>query len=85
MTTTDETLIIILCCLMSLFFILLTVLVIMSIQLMKSMKRVAVKAENVVDSVEEAAEVFKDTSGKMGLFKIIRNIIQLTQDKKGRK
>lgn len=83
MDTTDHVLLIILTTLMSLFFILLAAMVIMGIQVMKSVKRAVAKAENVIDSVEEAAEAVRDTSGRLAIFKIIRNIVKLSQ--KGRK
>lgn len=84
MDTTDHVLLIILTTLMSLFFLLLTAMVIMGIQVMKSVKRVVGKAEDVVDSVEEATEVLRDTTGPMAMFKLLRNIIKMT-NKKGRK
>ncbi len=85
MTTTDTTLVIILTVLLSIFFIMCIALVAVAVKLLKSVQRVVLKAENVVDSVEEAAEVFKDTQGRMAIFKLIRNIVKMTQNKKGRK
>ncbi len=83
MTTTDQVLLIILTSLLSLFFILCAVLIVALIKLLKGVQRVVDKAEGVVDSVESAAEVLKDTGGRLALFKLIRNIIKLT--KKDRK
>jgi hypothetical protein len=54
------------------------------IKLISTARRVAEKAEGVVDSVEEAAEVFKSTSGKLTLFKLAKNIFNATQ-KRSRK
>lgn len=64
---------------MSIFFIMLTVLVVGLVKLLKSVQRVVERAEDVVESVESAAEVFKDTQGRLALFKLIRNIIKLAQ------
>jgi hypothetical protein len=83
MSTTDQTLLIILTTLLSLFFILCIALVIILIKLLSSVKRVVIKAEGVVDSVESAAEVLKDTSGRLAFFKLVRNIMKMVQ--KGRK
>ncbi|MEK7059663.1 MAG: hypothetical protein AAB971_02825 [Patescibacteria group bacterium] len=83
MTTTEEVLLIVLTSLLSIFFILCIALVIGLLQLLASIRRVAAKAEDVVDSVESAAEVLKDTQGRLAFFKLISNIIKLTQ--KGRK
>lgn len=81
MTTTDTTLLIILTSLLSLFFILCIILVAVSIKLLNGVRRVVTKAENVVESVEEAAEVFKNTQGKLAVIKVIRNIIKMAQRK----
>lgn len=79
MTTTDTVLLIILTSLLSLFFILCIALVIVLLKLLASVKRVVAKAEDVVDSVESAAEVFKDTQGRLAFFKLVRNIMKLVQ------
>jgi len=83
MTTTDSVFLIILTSLLSLFTILGIVVMILVIKLIKNVKNVVAKAEGVIDSVESAAEVLKDTSGRMAAFKLVRNIIKLAQ--KGRK
>ena len=79
MTTTDTVLLIVLTVLLSLFFSLCIVLVAITIKLINAVRRVVDKAENVVTSVEEAAEVFKDTQGKLAIVKLIRNIFKLAQ------
>jgi uncharacterized protein YoxC len=79
MTTTDTVLLIILTSLLSLFFLLCIALVIGLLKLLSSVRRVIDKAEDVVDSVESAAEVFKDTQGRLALFKLIKNIVKLAQ------
>jgi hypothetical protein len=78
-TTTDSVFLIILTCLLSLFTLLGIVLLIVVIKLVGQVKRVVVKAEGVVDSVESAAEVIKDTQGKLAVFKLVRNIVKLVQ------
>jgi hypothetical protein len=82
MSTTDTTLLIILTSLMSLFFLLGIVAIIMIMGLLASVKRVVARAESVVDSVEAAADVLKDAGGKLAVFKLIKNIIDLAQHKK---
>ena len=78
-TTTDSIFLIILSCLLSLFTLLGIVLLLVIIKLVGQVKRVVAKAEDVVDSVESAAEVLKDTQGKLAFFKLVRNIIKLAQ------
>ncbi|HZL07599.1 MAG TPA: hypothetical protein VFC50_00195 [Candidatus Dormibacteraeota bacterium] len=85
MTTTDTVLLIILTSLLSLFFLLCIALVISLLKLLSGVRRVIERAESVVDSVESAAEVLKDTQGRLALFKLIRNIIKLTQKRSDKK
>jgi hypothetical protein len=82
MTTTDQVLIIVLCVLLSVFFLLCISVMVMVLKLLGSIRDVVTKAEEVVDSVESAAEVLKDTSGRLAFFKLIRNIIKTMQGKK---
>ncbi len=49
------------------------------LKLLASVRQVVAKAEGVVDSVESAAEVLKDTGGRLAFLKLIRNIIKLVQ------
>ncbi len=79
MSTTDTVLVIILTSLLSLFFILCIAVMIMALKLIASIRQVVAKAEDVVDSVESAAEVFRDTQGKMAIIKMIGNLIKLAQ------
>lgn len=79
MTTTDTVLVIILVVLLSLFFALCIAAMVIVIQLLKSVKRVMAKAEDVVDSVESAAEVLRDTQGRLAFFKLVSNIIKLAK------
>jgi hypothetical protein len=85
MTTTDEVLLIILTTLMSIFFLLCIVAVVFVIKLLKSIRLVVAKAETVVDSVEEVAEVFTEARGPLTLFGIVKNIVKLSQKGRGRK
>jgi hypothetical protein len=77
MTTTETVLVIILTSLLSLFFILCIAAVVVILKLLASVKRVVAKAESVVDSVESAAEVLRDTQGRLAVFKLVKNIIKL--------
>ncbi len=83
MNTTDTVLLIILTSLLSLFFILCIALIIAALKVLTSVKRVVAKAEGVVDSVESAAEVLKDTGGRLAFFKLVRNIIKIA-NKRGK-
>ena len=84
MTTTDTVLVIVLTSLLSIFFILCIAAMIMVVKLLSSIKRVVAKTEDVVDSVESAAEVLRDTQGKLAFFKLINNIIKLATKRGGK-
>jgi hypothetical protein len=51
-------------------------------KLVSTAKQVVAKAENAIDSVESAADTFKNVGGKVSVFRLIKNIIDLTQRKK---
>jgi hypothetical protein len=79
MNTTDTVLLIIVTSLLSIFIILCIAVVIGMLKLLTAVKRVVQKAEEVADQVESAAEIFKDTQGRMAMFKLVRNIIKVVQ------
>jgi len=79
MTTTDTVLVIILTSLLSIWLLLGIALSVVLVKLVNSVRRVVEKAEGVVDSVESAAEIFKDTQGRLAFIKLIRNIIKLAK------
>ncbi len=79
MTTTDTVLVIILTVLLSIFFILCIAAVAMTLKILVIVRRIVEKAEEVADSVESAAEVFRDTQGRLAFFKLVRNIIKMAQ------
>ncbi|HSW37268.1 MAG TPA: hypothetical protein VLG37_02770 [Candidatus Saccharimonadales bacterium] len=85
MTSTETALLIILAIFLALFLLLAIISAIISIKIFLSVKRVVAKAENVVDSVESAADVFKQASGPLAVLKVIKNIVNLSGHKrKGR-
>ena len=82
MNTTDTVLLIIITSLMSIFFLLAIAAAIAVLKLITTIKNAVSKAESVIDSVESAAGVFKDASGPMAAFKLIKNILDLVQKHK---
>lgn len=79
MDTTQTVLVIILTTLLSIFFILCIAVMGVVLKLLASVRQVIAKAEDVVDSVESAAEVFRETQGRLAIVKILGNIIKLVQ------
>lgn len=82
MTTTDQVLIIILSVLLSVFFALCIAVMIVVLKLLGSIRQIVDRAEEAVESVESAAEVLKNTSGRLAFFKLVRNIMKMMQGKK---
>ncbi len=83
MDTTDRVLLIILTSLLSVFFLLCITAIVIVIKLLKEVRMVVAKAEDVVDSVESATEVLRHTGDRVALFKLIKTIFKLSQ--RGRK
>lgn len=79
MTTTETVLVIILIALLIIYFIMCIAAVAITLKVLTIFKRIAEKAEGVADSVESAAEVFRDTQGRLAMFKLVRNIIRMAQ------
>ncbi len=82
LSTTDSTVLLVIAILIGIFFLVSTIAVIFVVRILASLNRVLDKAESVVSSVEAAAEVLKDASGKTAILKLIKNIFDLTQHKK---
>lgn len=82
MTTTDQVLIIILSVLLSVFFALCIAVMIVVLKLLGSLRQIVDRAEEAVESVESAAEILKNSSGRLAFFKLIRNLIKMIQGKK---
>lgn len=79
MDTTETVLLIVVTSLLSLFFIMCIAVMVGVFKLVTVVRRVVDKAEDVIDSVESAAEVLKDTSGRLAFLKLLRNIMKLAQ------
>lgn len=82
MNTTDTVLLIILTSLLSIFFILCIAALVVVLKLLTNVKQVVAKADGVIDSVESAADIFKNVGGKLSLLSLVKNIFEMTQRKK---
>ena len=78
MSTTDEVLVIILITLLSVFFLLCIIAMTVIIKLINSLLEIGDKADEVMDAVESAAATFKNTQGKMAIFKLINNVVKMS-------
>lgn len=85
MTTADQVLIIIVGVLLSIFILLCISVIVVILKLLGSLRQMVERAEEAVESVESAAEVLRDTSGRLAFFKLIRNIIKMVQSNQRKK
>ena len=79
MDTTDQVILIVVGALLSIFLLICIAVMVGVLKLIKALREMVAKAGEVVDSVESAAEVLKDTSGRLAFFKLIRNIMKMMQ------
>lgn len=82
MTTTDNVLLIIVTSLLSFLILIGIIILIAVLNIIFAIKKVVMKAENVVDSVESAAEVFADAKGRLAVIKLIHNIVKMSKKTK---
>ncbi|MCA9325034.1 hypothetical protein KDA23_03140 [Candidatus Saccharibacteria bacterium] len=82
MENAESILVIITSSVLVIFLVLSIIATIMSIKIMKKVKRVVAKAEDVLDTAEEAAEAFKNVGGKMSFLKVVQNIVSMVNDHK---
>lgn len=85
MNTAFNILVIALGSLLGIFLILSIIITILALKLIASVRRIAAKGEQVVDTAEAAAEVFAKAAGPLGVIKAIGNIVSTVQKhKKGK-
>jgi len=84
MNTTFDVLVIVLSCLLGIFLILAIAATVLVIKVVKSIKRVVSKGEQVVESAEAAAELFRKTAAPAGTLRTLFHMVQtLTKHTKG--
>lgn len=86
LSTTQSVFLIIVACAISLFFILGAALLVAVMVLVSKIKKVVIKAEDAIESVEEATETIKNlganASGPLAVFKIIKSFMDIVNRKK---
>jgi hypothetical protein len=82
METATEILVIITSSVLCVFLLLAIAATIVALRIMKSIKRVVARAEDVLETAEEAAETFRNVSGKLSLLKLVQNIISMANSHK---
>lgn len=79
MHNAETILIIILAVVLIVFLVIAIAALALIIRLLKAVKRFVDKAERMVETDGEATEIFKNASGPLALFKLIRNIVKIVE------
>lgn len=85
MNTAFDVLVIVLSSLLGIFLILSIVVIIMAIKVVGAIKRIVEKGEQVVDSAEAAAEMFRRAAGPLGVLRTLTNIVETISKHRGGK
>jgi heme O synthase-like polyprenyltransferase len=85
MNTAEQVLVVIVSSLLSLALILGIVLLVYAIKLVKNVRRVTAKAEQLVEDAESAASMFRNAAGPLTMLKTIANIVDAVTNHKKRK
>lgn len=85
MDTATETLVVINSIVLIVFLILGIIALVYFIKLVKQLRRIADQAENVVDSVEAAANTFQKAASPVAFMKLLSNVVdQASKFRKGK-
>lgn len=79
MHTAEEILVIIVSAALSLFLLAAIVVLVLIAKLVRTLRRVIEQAERVVETAGDAAEVLRNVSGPLAVFKIIRNVLKAVE------
>lgn len=85
LSTAQQILVVVLASALAIFLILGIVLAVLVIRLLQTLRVVAGKAEQLVESAEAVGEVFKRVAGPVGIFKFVRSIVDMVAQHKHNK
>ena len=85
MNTAAEVLLIIVSAVLAIFLLVFIAALIYVIKILKSVKRITLRAENAADSMEAAAATFERAASPLTVLKVIGNIIEQTNRIRKRK
>lgn len=85
MDTTEKVIMLILAVALALFLILAIVSIVLIIRVVKSVNRVTLKAEQLINSAETVSQVFKQTAEQMTLVRFVRNVAEMVGKHQGAK
>lgn len=76
MDTAAEVLVIIVSAVLAIFLVVLIIVLLQANKVIKQVKSITARAENVADSMEAAAAAFERTASPLAIIKIIGNIVE---------
>ena len=82
LNTTQQVLLIILSSFLALFLITGIIFGVIAIKIMRHIKRITEKAEQIADKAEAAAEFFEKSTGSLAIGKLLLNIFEVVNRKK---
>ena len=85
MDTAAEILVIIVSSVLAIFLLVLIIIAIYTVKILKQVRRITDRAENVAGSVEAAASAFERTASPLAMLKIISAIVKTASKAKSRK
>ena len=80
MQNAESILVILVSSTLTVFLIAGIVMLILAAKLLSAIIRIVAKTEHVVDSAEAAAQMLKDASGPLALFKVVRNMLAVVEN-----
>lgn len=75
----ESILVIIVSSVLALFLLVAVIVLVLIARVLVTIKRIVEHAERVIETAGEAAEMLKNVSGPLALFKLIRNIIRAVE------
>jgi predicted PurR-regulated permease PerM len=85
MNTAAEVLVIIVSAVLAIFLVVLIIVLVQANKILKQVRYITARAENVVDSMEAAASAFERTASPLAIIRIIGNIMEQTSKIRKRK
>lgn len=83
--TAQQILVIILASALAVFLILAITVVVLVIRLLQKLRLIADKAEKVVETAGSLGDMFKKTTGTVGLFRFVQSVVGMVQQKRSNK
>jgi cell division septal protein FtsQ len=85
MNTAFDILVIVLSCLLGIFLILSIIAISLVLKLMKSLRQIVARGEQLVDSAEEIGETLRRNAGAAGLMRMLLTFVANISNAKGKR